>query len=42
MVAKLLGHSRVGVTLDTYSHTVPALGKEAANRMDAVLAGERR
>jgi integrase len=37
VVAERLGHSRVGVTLDTYSHAVASLQKEAAERIDQVL-----
>ncbi len=29
-VQERLGHSNIGVTLDTYSHVVPGLGKAAA------------
>jgi integrase len=32
-----LGHSQISLTLDTYSHILPALQQEAADRMDAVL-----
>ncbi len=31
------GHSQISLTLDTYSHILPALQQEAADRMDAVL-----
>lgn len=37
VVQERLGHSSVTLTLDTYSHAVPTLGKEAANRLDALL-----
>lgn len=36
-VMELLGHTRVSTTLDTYSHVVPALRKEAAEEMDRAL-----
>lgn len=39
VVAETLGHSRVGVTLDVYSHVLPHLQEEAANKMDRLLAG---
>ena len=32
-----LGHSQVSLTLNTYSHVLPALQRDAAARMDAVL-----
>ena len=38
VVMDLLGHSQIAVTMNTYSHVVPALRKEAANQMDAILA----
>jgi len=34
---ELLGHSQIGVTMNTYSHVVPALRKEAADQMDEIL-----
>jgi hypothetical protein len=33
-----LGHSQVSLTLNTYSHVLPTLQREAAARMDAALA----
>jgi integrase len=36
VVMELLGHSQIAVTM-RYSHMVPALRKEAADQMDAVL-----
>jgi hypothetical protein len=35
-----LGHSQISLTMDTYSHVIPALQKEAAGLMDALLAGK--
>ena len=37
VVMEILGHSKVSVTLDTYSHVLPVLHGDAAERMDAVL-----
>jgi len=34
---ELLGHSAIAVTMNTYSHVVPTLRKEAAEQMDAIL-----
>jgi integrase len=34
---EILGHSQIKLTMDTYSHVIPALQREAANRMDAML-----
>lgn len=38
VVQDMLGHSTVTLTLDTYSHVTPALHKEAADHMDALLS----
>ena len=32
------GHSRVGFTLDRYSHCIPSLQEDAAARIDAGLS----
>jgi integrase len=32
-----LGHSQISLTMNTYSHVLPALQREAADRMEAVL-----
>jgi len=37
-----LGHSQMSLTVDTYSHVIPALQREAADRMESVLAATRR
>jgi integrase len=39
VVSDMLGHSTVGLTLDTYSHLLPAMHQQAAAAMDAILAG---
>lgn len=38
VVMETLGHSQISLTLNTYSHVIPALGRAAAEHMDAVLA----
>ncbi len=38
VVQEMLGHASIALTLDTYSHTIPSLGREAADRLDALLA----
>jgi hypothetical protein len=35
---EVLGHSQVTLTLNTYSHVIPALQAEAAERMNALLS----
>jgi integrase len=40
VVSERLGHATVSITLDTYSHAIPALQEEAAERIAGlVLAG---
>jgi integrase len=41
VVMQTLGHSRIALTQDTYSHVLPALKREAADAMDRVLEAER-
>ena len=36
-VMEILGHSRISMTLDTYSHVMPAAMREAADKISAVL-----
>ena len=36
------GHSRVGFTLDRYSHVIPSLQEDAAARIDAASARPSR
>ena len=40
VVMQILGHSQIAVTMDTYSHVIDELSREAASRMDALLAVE--
>jgi integrase len=37
VVMEVLGHSQMRTTTDTYSHVMPALGREAADRMGKAL-----
>jgi integrase len=39
VVADLLGHASIAITLDTYSHAVPGIAQQAAADMDALLRG---
>jgi hypothetical protein len=34
---EVLGHSQISLTLGTYSHVVPELAEEAAQRMEDAL-----
>ena len=35
VVQERLGHSQISITLDTYSHVLPSMGREAAERLNA-------
>jgi len=37
VVMEVLGHSQIGLTMNTYSHVIPELRREAADRMDHLL-----
>jgi integrase len=37
VVQERLGHSTIAVTMDTYSHVMPGMQRDAANRLDGVL-----
>lgn len=37
VVMETLGHSQVSLTLNTYSHVLPALQADAAAKMNAIL-----
>jgi integrase len=37
VVMDVLGHSQIGLTMNTYSHVIPDLRREAARRMDDLI-----
>ena len=37
VVSERLGHSTIALTLDTYSHVLPGIQEEAAEKVDAAL-----
>jgi integrase len=37
VVMDVLGHSQIGLTMNTYSHVIPELRRQAADRMDDLL-----
>ena len=39
VVMEVLGHAQMRTTTDTYSHVMPALGRDAADRMGNALWG---
>lgn len=40
-VMEILGHSQIGITLNLYSHVMPELLRDAAQKMDAALAAAK-
>jgi integrase len=40
-IMETLGHSQISLTLNTYSHVLPALQEAAASKMDAILSGRQ-
>lgn len=40
-MSERLGHATIGITLDTYSHVMPDMQREAAIAIDAILASGR-
>ena len=40
VVMETLGHSQISLTLDTYSHVLPALQHEAARQMDSLISAK--
>ena len=40
VVAERLGHSNIGITMDTYSHVLPTMGKQAAEIIGQHLFGK--
>jgi integrase len=41
VVQERLGHARIGITLDTYSHVLPTMQHEAANKLDELIGTVR-
>ena len=39
VMSERLGHAKVGITLDLYSHVVPGMQEEAAAKLEALLFG---
>ncbi|MBV9259476.1 MAG: site-specific integrase [Ktedonobacteraceae bacterium] len=39
IVQEILGHSRVSMTLDVYSHVLPTMQQEAMNKLNEALQG---
>jgi len=41
IVSEMLGHARIAITLELYSHVTPHMQQQAADAMDAALGGYR-
>ncbi len=41
LVMEVLGHSQIGLTMNTYSHVMPSMLGEAAASMQSALWGEK-
>ena len=41
VVMEILGHSQISLTMNTYTHVLPHLRREAAAHMDVLLAGDK-
>jgi integrase len=41
VVAEILGHTKVGMTLDVYSHLLPGMQADAASRVENLLTSEK-
>ena len=39
IVSERLGHTKIAITLDLYSHVMPGMQEDAALQLDAVLQG---
>jgi integrase len=42
VASERLGHSKVGITLDLYSHVLPGMQEDAAARVDDALRNARK
>ena len=42
VVSERLGHASVAITLDVYSHVMPGMQEQAAEKLDAMMYGEQR
>jgi integrase len=41
VMSERVGHSSISITMDTYSHVIPALQRDAADRIAALIYGVR-
>lgn len=38
LIMEILGHSQIAITMNLYAHVIPAMQREVASQMDAILA----
>jgi integrase len=41
VTSEILGHSAIGITMDLYSHVMPRMREEAANKLDRLFNNKR-
>jgi integrase len=41
LISQPLGHTNIAITLDTYSHVLPAADEQAANTLARVILGDQ-
>jgi len=41
VVQEMLGHNQISMTMDTYSHVLPTMQREAVSQLNAVLQKEQ-
>lgn len=42
VVSERLGHSKIAITLDLYSHVLPGMQEDAVAKIDAVFEAHRK
>jgi integrase len=40
-VMEVLGHSQISLTMNTYAHVIPTVLRDAADKMQAALGGQK-
>ena len=40
VVQERMGHSQISITMDTYSHVLPGMGRGAATKLDAIITAK--
>ena len=40
-VSAALGHSQIGITMDTYAHVLTALDERGSDKLESLLFGDR-